>query len=63
MDLLSTISGIGGIGGVTLGVAFIIYKCCKGRRLHTRSGCIDINLSAEVTPDNPHPHEDSKEDV
>lgn len=61
MDLLSTISGISGIGGVTLGVVFIIYKCCKGRRLHTKSGCIDINLSAEVRPEDPQ--EESKESV
>ena len=57
MDMLSTISGIGGIGGVTLGVAFIIYRCCKGRRFHSKSGCIDINLSSEVSPE----PEESKE--
>jgi len=60
MDTLSTISGIGGIGGVTLGIAFIIYRCCKGRRFHSKSGCIDISLSAEVRPEDP---EESKEDT
>lgn len=51
MDTLSAISGLGGSAGVVLGVAFIFYRCCKGRRLHTKSGCIDINLSSEIRPE------------
>ena len=48
MDPLNTIGGIGGTSGIILGCAFLIYKFCKGRRFHSKSGCIDIQLSAEV---------------
>ena len=52
MDTLSTIGGISSAGGVILGCGFLIYRCCKGRRFHSKSGCIDISLSAEVAPMN-----------
>lgn len=51
MDVFSTISGIGGLGSIVLGCAFLLFKCCKGRKFHTKSGCIDIELSAEVSPE------------
>jgi len=50
MDLLSTVAGLGGAGGVIIGVVFIIYKCCKGKKFHSKSGCISIDLSNEVVP-------------
>ena len=52
MDLFSTIAGLSGAGGVALGCGFLLYRCCKGRRFHSKSGCIDIQLSAEVAPMN-----------
>jgi len=58
MDLLSTISGIGGAGGIIIAVSFLIYRCCKGRRIRSKSGCISIDLSNEVRPD----PEESKEE-
>jgi len=60
MDPLNTIGGIGGTSGIILGCAFLIYKFCKGRRFHTKSGCIDIQLSAEVRQE-PDPEPESKE--
>jgi len=56
MDVISMVTGLGGIGGVAFGISFLLYKCCRGRRFHSKSGCIDITVSAEV-----HPEQDSKE--
>jgi len=58
MDLFNTIAGLSGAGGVILGCGFLIYRCCKGRRFHSKSGCIDIDLSNDVHPEDP---EESKE--
>ena len=63
MDPLNAIGGIGGTSGIVLGCAFLVYKFCKGRRLHTKSGCIDIQLSAEVEQETERKQDpESKED-
>jgi len=58
MDVFSVISSIGGIGTIILGCAFLLYKCCKNRRFHSKSGCISIDLSNDVHPE----PEESKEE-
>jgi len=58
MEALSTISGIGGAGTIILGCSFLLYRCCKNRRFHSKSGCIDIQLSSDQV----HPEIESKEE-
>jgi len=58
MEALSMISGIGGVGAIILGCSILLYKCCRGRRFHSKSGCIDIQLSSDQV----HPEIESKEE-
>jgi len=50
-DGFSMLQGLagGGIGACVLGCSFILYKCCQGRKCHSKSGCIDINID-NATP-------------
>jgi hypothetical protein len=47
-DVLQGLMG-GSIGATVLGVVFLITKCFKERRCHSKSGCIDIDIS-NATP-------------
>ena len=59
MDVFTAISGIGGVGAIILGCSILLYKCCRGRRIHTKSGCISIDLSNDV---HPHPEQETKDE-
>lgn len=43
--LLKNFAG-GGIGAVVIGALYLSYKCFQGRNCHSRSGCIDIQVSS-----------------
>ena len=49
ISLLTSLAG-GGIGTITLGALFIVYRICKGRKFHTKSGCIELDITDVEAP-------------
>jgi hypothetical protein len=50
----SVLSGLsaGGLGGVIIALAFIIYKCCQGKKLHSEccGGKFDVAQEQQPPP-------------
>jgi hypothetical protein len=48
-NFLGSLTGAG-IGGVVIAVVFLIYKCFSGRKCHSKSGCLEMDIQNDIPP-------------